>query len=273
VSCAVLAVTAVAAPLPAGATTRAPAATGWKTYVFSVSYDGKGTFNYTAEGANGDTGCHMSDTNVGSYGFDQLWTVRIAFKSTGKGKYATEVKSVNHLSGPGLDNTGESHLTGAQTKLPDEDCADGTIVPNTGTYDCTSKTLTLTAYPKPQMDITRKGADLVFVARAFLGGVFKYSGKDSIPGDKKKCGTYDDDMTYGSDLAPGIFASTRVSISAGALVRLARKHSVKAPVGLNRNTDYPPQSECAAVFGTPKSCTLHKHSLSGQFQLTKVALP
>lgn len=269
--CAAMAATALAAPLPAGAVTPGRAAAGWTTHVFSISYDGKGSFDYTAEGVNGDTGCHMTDTNVGDYGWNQLWTVRIAFKSTGKGKWATEVKSINHVDGPQLDNAFNSHLTGQQTKVDGQDCADGTIVPNTGKYDCTSKTITLTAYPKPQMEITRKGADLVLIGRTFIGGSWKYTGTDTIPGDKKKCGEYDNDMTYGSDLAPGIFSSSKVTLPVSELVKIARKHPIKTTIGLNKNTDYPPQSECAAVFGTPNSCTLHKQTMSGIFQVIKVS--
>lgn len=265
-----MAVTALAAPLPASASSHAAAA-GWTTHVFSISYDGKGTYSYSAQGTNGDTGCHMSVSQGANYGWNQLWTVKIAFKSNGKGGFDTEVKSVNHVSGPQLDpGAGNSHLVGKQTKEPGQDCADGVIVPNTGKFDCMSSTIVLTGYPAPQFTITRQGGDLVFIGRAFLDAHWKYTGSDSIPGDKKKCGTYDDDMTYGSDLAPGIFASAKISLPVSELAKLARKSPVKKPVGLNKNTDYPPQSECAAVFGTPNSCALHKQSLSGTFQVSKV---
>lgn len=78
VCCVSVAVTAFAAPAPAGA------AATWKTRVFSVSYDGDGSFSYSAQGANGDTGCLMSVGEGARHSFDQLWTVRIRFKSLGK---------------------------------------------------------------------------------------------------------------------------------------------------------------------------------------------
>src|ERR1700722_5722602 len=127
----ILAVSGLVAVLPlaapAAAASGGPSAASWKTHVFSVSYDGSGSFNYTAQGANGDTGCFMRAGNNASYGFDQLWTIKVAFKSAGKGKFDTKIVSIAHVEGPQFAKDGTSHLMGKQSQLPNEDCAQGTI--------------------------------------------------------------------------------------------------------------------------------------------------
>ncbi len=256
----------------AGAAPAGPQAAKWTTHTFSISYDGSGSFNYTAQGANGDTGCFMRAGNNASYGFDQLWTVKIDFKSAGKGKWDTKLVSINHVDGPQYAKDGASHLKGQQSRLKDENCAQINIEHNTGKYDCTSSKLTLTAFPNPQLAITRAGDDLVFVAKAFIDGHWDYSGTDTIPGDKKGCGTYNDDMTYGSDLVPGLYAAAKVTVPVGKLAGLkSGKPGTKTSVGLNENTEFPPQSACDSVFGSPNNiCVLHSHKLSGTFAVSKV---
>jgi hypothetical protein len=263
---------ALAAPVAASAAPAGSSSTSWKTHVFSVSYDGSGSFNYTAQGANGDAGCFMRAGNNASYGFDQLWTIKVAFKSAGNGNWDTKIVSIHHTDGPQLADNGASHLKGQQSNLGEENCSQLNIVHDTGKYDCTSTKLTLTAFPNPQLAVTRESGDLVFIAKAFLGGHWDYTGSDTIPSDKNGCHFYDDDMTYGSDLAPGLFAAAKVSIAVSRLAGLkAGKASTEASVGLNKNTEFPPQSECASVFGDPhKLCVLHSHKFSGTFRVHKV---
>jgi hypothetical protein len=265
-ACGTLAIGALAAPLPANA------AATWKTHVFSVSFDGTGKYNYNSQGANGDTGCYMNATQVASYSFDQLWTIRIGFKSTGKGTFATKIESINHVDGPqNFGDKADSHLTGKQTELPDEDCAQINIQHNIGTYDCTSKTVTLTAFPNPQMEISRAKGDLVMEGRAFLDGHWKFTGTDTIPSDKKLgCKTYEDDMTYGTDLIPGDYATTKVSLAARALNNLGKGKSISVPISFGKNTKFPRQSVCDPTFGKPSVCTIHSQGLTAKFKLIKV---
>ena len=266
---AAIAAIALATPLSASA---ASAAT-WRTHVFSISYDASGTFSYNAEGTNGDSGCHMAVGEGARYSFGQLWTIRVGFKRVGPGRFQTKVESVTHVDGPqgAVGKHGASHLKGKQTALPDENCADGTIVPDTGTYDCTSSTVTLTAFPNPQMEVSRQASDLVLLGRAFLDGHWKFTGTDTIPSDKKGCATYDDDLTYGSDLLPGLYATAKVSLPVKQLAGLAKGKSVTKPVSFGKNTEFPPQKTCDAVFGTPNSCVINSQNLTGKFKLIKVS--
>lgn len=251
--------------------TPASAAALWKTHVFTVSYDGGGSFSYTAQGANGDTGCHMTASESASYAFDQLWTVKIAFQSTGPGKYKTKVVSIGHLDGPATGNDGSAKLHGEQTALPDENCSQITILHNTGKYGCHSDTLKYLPYPKPQLTITRSGANLVFVARAFIDGSWKFAGTDKIPGDTQGCASYDDQMNYGSSLAPGPYASAKISLKVKSLAGLkAGKHGTSVKVSQGKNTDYKQPKGCTAVFGTPNSCTVHSEKFAATFQASKV---
>lgn len=266
---AVLGLGALAVPLSAGA-----AGAGAKpvTRVFQVNFDSNGKFSYNAQGTNGDTGCHMNASETASYDFDQLWTVTVQFTSLGKGKYKTTVKSIKHVAGPqDFGAHGSSHLTGKQTAIQDEDCAQGTIVHNTGTFDCTSSTVTLTAFPNPQMNVGRTGADLVFEGRAFLDGHWKYKGKDTIPGDKPKgCVKYEDDMTYGSTLIPGIYDTSKVGMTVKQLFNLKKGKTIKADVSLGNNTEFPRQNVCDAVFGAPSVCVIHSQSMSARFGVARI---
>lgn len=129
---------------------------------------------------------------------------------------------------------------------------------------------TLTAFPDPQMEVSRKASDLVLLGRAFLDGHWKFTGTDSIPSDKKGCATYDDDFTYGSDLEPGLYATAKVSLPVGLLASLAKGKAVTKPVSLGKNTQYPPQSACDPVFGAPSSCVINSQKLTGKFKVIKV---
>ena len=170
-----------------------------------MSYDGHGMVSYSAQGISGDTGCKVTANELLDYGFDQLWTVVVKFKSLGKGKYETKVVSAHHVSGP--QSAGDtSTLQGQQVQLKNENCAEGTIDPDVGKFDCTSKSMKLLAFPNPQMEISRSGANLVLLGDAFLDGTLKYTGKDTIPYDAKflkGCARYDSDITYGSDIVRG----------------------------------------------------------------------
>ena len=272
---AVGATSALAAPISASAagpaSAAAPAAAKWKTHVFSISYDGSGDYNYNSQGANGDTGCYMNVTQVASYAFDQLWTVRIGFKALAHGKVDTKIESINHVDGPqNFGDKASSHLTGKQSEIEDEDCAQINIQHNIGKYDCTSKTITLTAFTKPQMAITRAKDDLVVEGRAFLDGHWKFTGTDTIPGDKKGCQTYEDDMTYGTDLIPGDYATTKVSLAVKTLLNLRKGKSKTVPIAFGKNTEFPRQNVCDSVFGKPNVCTIHSQSLDGKFKVIKV---
>lgn len=264
---AVLAMTALVAAQPASAAT-----SSWKTRVFSISYDGSGELNYSAQGANGDSGCFMQVAEGARYSFDNLWTVRIGFKKTSSGRYDTRIESITHVSGPQAEGKhGASHLKGKQTEMPEENCADGTILNNVGTFDCTSSTVTLTAFPDPQMEISREKADLVLKGRAFLDGRWKYTGSDSIPSDQKKgCATYQDDLTYGSDLIPGIYATSKVSLPARELFGFAKHKGVTVDVDFGKHTEFPRQSTCESVFGKPHVCIIHSQSLTAKFKLLRV---
>lgn len=266
---AVLGLSALAVPLSAGA---ASAAAKPVTRLFSVSFDGSGKFSYNAQGANGDAGCYMNASDAASYSFDQLWTIQVQFTSLGKGKYKTKVKSITHLDGPQPpDADGGSHLTGKQTHLPDNECQQVTITNDTGTFDCTSKTETLTAFPNPQITINPSATELSFEGRAFLDGHWKYAGKDTIPSDKKKgCATYADDMTYGTDLVPGIYDTAKVGLTIKQLLSLKKGKAIVSDVALGKNTEFPRLSTCDAVFGKPNVCVIHSQSMSGKFRVGRL---
>jgi len=265
----VLGLGALAVPLSAGAV---GAAAKPVTRIFSINFDGSGKFSYNAQGANGDTGCYMNASDGARYSFDQLWTVTVQFTSQGKVKYKAVVKSIKHVDGPqAFGAHGASHLIGKQTELPDEDCAQGsTIQHNIGSYDCTSTKVTLTAFPNPQMEVQRSGADLEFEGRAFLDGHWKYTGKDTIPGDKKGCATYEDDMTYGSTLIPGIYDTSKVGMTVKQLFNLKKGKKITATVELGKNTFYPRQSTCDSVFGKPNVCVIHSQSMSARFGVARI---
>jgi hypothetical protein len=261
-----LGLAALSVPLSAGAAAKPV------TRVFSLTFDGNGKYDYNAQGANGDAGCYMNVSQTASYSFDQLWKITVKFTNLGKGKYKTAVTSVSHIEGPqALGMVGESHLMGKQTHLPDNACQQETIVDDTGTFDCTSKTVTLTAFPNPQLKVSRNGADLEFQGQAFLAGIWTYKGKDSIPSDKKKgCTTYEEDMAYGSTLIPGIYDASKVGMTIKQLLNLKKGKAIIAEVSLGKNTVYPRQTTCDSVFGKPNVCVVHSQSLSAKFRVARV---
>jgi hypothetical protein len=259
---------ALALPLSAGAV-----GAGAKpvTRVFSVSFDGNGKFDYNARGANGDAGCYMNVSDSATYSFDNLWTVTAQFTSLGKGKYKTKVTSIKHVDGPqAFGKHGTSHLTGKQTHLPDNECQDITITDDTGKFDCTSSTVTLTAFPNPAMKVDPSATQLSFEGRAFLDGHWKYTGTDSIPSDKKGCATYEDDMTYGSDLVPGIYDTSKVGLTIKQLINLKKGKKIAVDVALGKNTEFPRLNTCDAAFGAPRVCVIHSQSLSAKFAVIRV---
>jgi hypothetical protein len=265
-------VTAASAAAVAVPQTASAAGAVWVSRTFSISYDGAGLVSYSAQGINGDTGCKDTANGVLDYGFDQLWTVVIKFKSLGKGAYATQVASIRHMSGP--QSSGDSsHLQGQQVKLPNENCAEGNIEPNVGTFDCTSKTMTLLPFLNPQMEISRSGPNLVMLAFAFLDGTLKYTGKDTIPFDQKYlkgCARYDSDITYGSNIVPGIEATAKVSWAAAKMFGLAKGKSVLYGVYLGHNTQLARQNSCASTWAKPNVCIIYKQGLSGKFKIYRV---
>ena len=264
-----LALTLIVAPGPA------QAATGWVTHVFSISYDGSGTFSYNAQGPNGDTGCHMDVGEGARFAFDQLWTVKVGFKKTGKTTYDTKVESILHVDGPNSSGgNGASHIIGKQTNEPNETCEDLTYNPDTGKFDCTSSTDTLTAFNKPEMEISRKSSDLVFTGDTFIEGHWKYSGQDSIPSDigiSHGCATYDDQEAYGSDMIPGLTSIAKVPLKVSTLAALAKHKSVIVKVSLGHNTQLPRQTTCDSTFGSPNSCVINKQSMNGVFKVIRMS--
>src|SRR6185437_16916087 len=103
---------------------------------------------------------------------------------------------------------------------------------------------------------SRVSDDIVMQGRAFIDGFWSYTGKDSIPGDKKGCKTYEDGMTYGSDLIPGIIASTKVSLGVKALNNLKKRKSITVPIAFGKNTEFPRQNVCDSTFGKPNVCVI-----------------
>jgi len=266
---AIMATSAAAIAVPQSASA---ASAPWVTRTFSVSYDGHGMVSYSAQGISGDTGCKVTANEILDYGFDQLWTVVVKFKSLGKGKYETKVVSAHHVSGP--QSSGDtSTLQGQQTKLNNENCAEGTIDPDVGKFDCTSKSMTLLEFPNPQMEISRSGANLVVIGDAFLDGTLKYTGTDTIPYDAKflkGCARYDSDITYGSDIVPGIEATAKVVLPVAKLFALAKGKSMLIGVALGKNTQLARQNTCDSVWAKPNVCIIYKQSLSGKFKLGRV---
>lgn len=228
--------------------------------------------SYSAQGISGDTGCRDTANENLTYGFGQVWTVVMRFKSLGKGNYATQVVAIRHLGGPQSYGDG-SHLEGSQAKYDKQNCAEGTIDPNTGTFNCTSKSMTLTPFIDPQMEISRSGTNLVLLSFAFLDGQLKYTGTDTIPYDKKYlhgCARYDSDITYGSDIVPGIEATAQVSWPVAKLFALAKGKNLLVDVALGKNTQLPRENTCDSVWQKPHLCVIYKQSLSGKFKLIRV---
>ena len=263
-----LALAVVATPKPANA------ATGWVTHVFSVSYDGSGSYSYQSQGANGDAGCHMSVGNGTRFEFDQLWTVKVSFKKTGTATYDTKVVSIDHVDGPNASGgNGASHIKGQQTNEGDQTCNDLTFDPDTGTFDCTSSTEVLTAFNKPEMEISRKSSHLVFTGDTFIESHWKYSGDDTIPSDNgisHGCATYNHLEAYGSDLVPGLTAIAKVPLAVSKLATLAKRGSVIVKVSLGHNTQLPRQTTCDSTFGSPSTCVINKQSMNGVFKVIRV---
>jgi hypothetical protein len=192
-------------------TAPAGAAAAWKTRIFTASYDGKGSFSYSAQGANGDTGCHMNLGGSGSYGFDQLWRVKAEFNRQSDGSYKSRVDSITHVDGPqAFGHYGSAHLKGRQTAR-NGDCFNEQVHgSDVGTFDCKGGAPTLTAWTNPQMAISRDGNDLVVLARSFIDAHEKYTGTDTIPSDNKSsggCPFYNDDWTFGNTVLPGSYST------------------------------------------------------------------
>jgi hypothetical protein len=259
--------TAVVVPQSASA-----ASAPWVSRTFSVSYDAAGEVSYSAQGISGDTGCKVTANGGLSYGFDQLWTIVVRFKSLGAGKYATQVAAIHHMSGPQSSGDG-SHLEGTQVKYQQQNCAEGNIEPNVGKFNCTSKTMTLLAWPGSQLEISRSGANLVLLGFAFLDGTLKYTGTDTIPFDAKYlhgCARYDSDITYGSDISPGIEATAKISWPVAKLFALAKGKNFLFNVALGHYTQLPRQNTCGSVWAKPHVCVIYKQSLTGKFKIIRV---
>jgi hypothetical protein len=235
-----------------------------------VSYDGNGSFNYTARGAHTDTGCYMNLGGASTYGFDQLWRVTIGFKGHGKGAPMSKVESIKHVDGPqALGHVGGSHLKGSQSAYQGDCFAENVGGPDVGTFDCQSGAPTLTAWTNPQMEISRKGNDLLVIGHVFIDAHLKYHGTDTIPSDKKfygGCAVYNGDWVFGSTLLPGGYNSAKVSLPVKELARLAKGKSLTDKVGLGENTEHPPEQTCGTTFGSPRLCIINGQSLKGTFR-------
>ncbi|MGH2868856.1 MAG: hypothetical protein ACRDNK_15005 [Solirubrobacteraceae bacterium] len=254
-------VAALAALSPATA-----GAAKWSSRMFTASYDGSGSFNYSARGSSSDTGCFMNLGGGASYGFDQAWRVTVGFKSGGKGKLLTRIGSIVHTDGPqALGHVGAAHLKGTQTAAQG-DCFNAKVDgPDVGTFDCTASAPTFTAWTNPQMEVSRVGGDLVVIARSFLDAHLKFTGTDTIPSDNG-CSFYNDDWAFGSTMLPGSFTTAKVSLPATKLSRLGRGKSLIEKVGLGENTEHPPQQTCATLFGAPHLCIVNEVSLKANFR-------
>jgi hypothetical protein len=239
----------------------------WNSRMFTASYDGTGSFSYSARGGSSDTGCVMSLGGGASYGFDQAWRITVGFKSGGKGKLLTRIGSIVHTDGPqALGHVGSAHLKGTQT-ASQGDCFSAKVGgPDVGTFDCTAGAPTFTAWNNPQIEISRVGDNLVIVARSFLDAHLKFTGTDTIPSDHG-CSFYNDDWTFGSTLLPGSFTTAKVSVPVAPLFGLARGKSRTDKVGLGENTEHPPQETCATLFGPPRLCIVNHLSLKASFRL------
>jgi hypothetical protein len=133
--------------------------------------------------------------------------------------------------------------------------------------------MTLMPFPNPQMEISRSAANLVLLGNAFLDGHLKYTGTDTIPYDQKflhGCARYDSDITYGSDIVPGIEATAKVAWPVAKLFALAKGKSLLDDVALGKNTQLPRQNTCGSVWEKPHVCVIYKQSLSAKFKLIRV---
>ena len=173
----------------------------------------------------------------------------------------------------GAARRGHGTRTDRQTNEPDETCEDLSYNPDTGTFDCTSSTETLTAFNKPEMEISRKSKDLVFTGDTFIEGHWKYSGQDTIPSDNglsHGCATYNDQEAYGSDVIPGLTAIAKVPLTISSLAALGKHKSVTVKVSLGHNTQLPRQTTCDSTFGSPSTCVINKQSMNGIFKVIRM---
>ena len=260
--------------LAAPAASASPAA-GWTTHVFQVTYDGSGDVRYHAAGPNGDTGCYMSVDGTDSYSFGQLWTIRISFRRTGPGTFATKIVSIRHVDGPqgGAGSEGKSGLGGEQTVAPNASHCVNANTDDTGHFSCTAKNPLLFAIPNPQMKLIRKGKNLQAQSVAFADGFWTYGGSDTIPSDKANggCSVYSDtDLTFGAGIFIGSDSITNLSIPVRELANLAKRHVISAPVHFGKNTLHPKQTKCTAVFAPPSKCVIHSQALNAKFTLTRI---
>jgi hypothetical protein len=270
VTCAALATLALAAPSASASTASST------THTFQVTYDGKVSLAYHAEGANGDTGCFLSVDGNDSWTFDQTWTITVGFQRTGPGKYTAKIKTMRHVDGPngGAGEDDSSGLGGDQTSVQDETCQDLSFNPDTGSFACTSKKLQLFTLPNPQMKVVHSKTSLQVEAETFADGFWKYAGKDMIPSDKAigGCGTYDDtDSTPFASIFAESDSTTKIGIPVKELATLAKGKEITAPVHFGKNTLHPRQTSCVTTLGSPgDTCKIKSDSLDGKFKLTRI---
>lgn len=270
-----LATIGLAAPASASLAASASPAASWTTHVFQVTYDGSGDVRYHAAGPNGDTGCYMAVDGTDSYSFGQLWTIKISFRRTGPGTFATKIVSIRHVDGPqgGTGSEGKSGLGGEQTVAPNASHCVNANTNDTGHFSCTAKNPLLFAVPNPQMKLIRKGKNLLAQAVAFADGFWTYGGSDTIPSDKLNggCAVYSDtDLTFGAGIFIGSDSITKITIPVKTLANLAKHREITAPVHFGKNTLHPKQTKCTAVFGTPNKCVIHGQALNAKFTLTRI---
>jgi len=248
----------------------------WTTRTFQATYDGSGDVSYHTEGYNGDSGCYLSVDGTDSYAFGQLWTIKIGFRRTGPGAYATKVMSITHVDGPqgGGGSQGKSGLGGDQTVAPDAgSCTSVTTSNDTGTFSCTAKDPLLLAIPNPQIKLVRKGTSLLAEGVAFADGFWTYSGSDTIPSDEANggCAVYSDtDLTFGAGIFIGSDSITKIALPVRELAGLARHHEITAPVHFGKNTLHPKQTSCTSDFGTPNKCAIKSQVLDAKFKLVRI---
>lgn len=264
-----LAIIAFAAP--SSASPRA----GWTTRVFQLSYDGSGEVSYHAEGYAGDSGCYLSVNGTDTYSFGQLWTMKIGFKRTGPGTYATKVESIKHVDGPqgATGAEAKSGLGGNKTVAPNAQTCTNANSDDTGHFSCTSKKLLMLAVPNPQMKLIRSGKNLLAESVAFADGFWTYSGSDTIPSDKLNggCAVYSDtDLTFGAGIFAGSDSITKVALAVKVLASLAKHGVVMAPVHFGKNTLHPKQATCGTSFGKPDKCVIRSQALNAKLKLIRI---
>jgi hypothetical protein len=266
-----LALGMIAFAAPSSASPRA----AWTTRVFQVSYDGSGDVSYHAEGPVGDSGCYLAVNGTDSYSFGQLWTMKIGFRRTGPGAYATKVESITHVDGPqgATGAEAKSGLGGDKTVAPNAQTCTNANSNDTGHFSCTSKKLLMLAVANPQMKLVRNGTNLLAESVAFADGFWTYSGSDTIPSDKLNggCAVYSDtDLTFGAGIFAGSDSITKVALAVKALAGLAKHGEITAPVHFGKNTLHPKQTTCATSFAKPDKCVIRSQALNAKLKLLRI---